>query len=395
MTVSRRTILLGAAGAAAFIQAPHVVRAQSNTIRIGALAGLTGQLSAPGIAAEASARFGVNAINAAGGVGGRSIELVTRDTQAEPAKAVNAVQDMISNAKVHAVIGPISSGEALATTPIMARAKMPNLHGCFVDKLIDPKAYPNAFRISPKNSMVIDIVAKYAAEKLGAKEVGVVGDPTGYGQSTIKEFTPAYEAKGGKVVYTGTIDSTQPDVVPDMLRMRDAGAKAVVVWSVSPALGARLLNARSTLQWDVPFVGHNSLGAGEVGKLLEAPKNWEKVYIQTFRSCAFDSNGKLPPKTEEFLARTRGKLEVGDWMLYWIIYGVDMVDMISLAIKSTGSTEPQAIIDFFNKLGHYPGYFTDYSYSAENHDGFPESSLCMGEANSLKNGCYRIAPGYS
>jgi branched-chain amino acid transport system substrate-binding protein len=395
MLITRRNALLGSAAAAAAIGHPYVARAQASPIRIGALCSMSGPLSAPGIAAEASARFGANEINAAGGVNGRMVDLITRDTQAEPAKAVNAVQDMISNAKVHAVIGPISSGEALATTPIMARAKMPNLHGCFVEKLIDPKLYPNAFRIAPTNAMVIDIVAKYAYDKLAAKSVGVVGDPTGYGQSAIKDFNPAYQAKGGKVVYQGSIDASQPDVVPDLMRMRDAGAEAIVVWSVSPAVGARIMNARGTLKWDVPIIGHGSLGAGEAGKLLDSPKNWEKVYIQTFRSCAFDANGKLPAKSEEFLARTRGKLEVGDWMLYWIIYGIDMVDMVALAVKTTGSTEPQAFIDFFKKLNRYEGYFTTYSWSETSHEGFPESSLCMGEANSLNRGGYRLAPGYA
>lgn len=69
MALTRRTLALGTA-AAALVRAPHVANAQANALRIGCLAGLTGQLSAPGIAAEASARFGVNAINAAGGVGG-------------------------------------------------------------------------------------------------------------------------------------------------------------------------------------------------------------------------------------------------------------------------------------------------------------------------------------
>ncbi|MGA0595202.1 ABC transporter substrate-binding protein [Enterovirga sp. CN4-39] len=392
---TRRTVVLGAAAAAALVRAPHIAQAQSRPLKIGCLAGLTGQLSAPGIAAEASARFGVNAINAAGGINGRQIEMITRDTQAEPAKAVNAVQDMISNAKVNAVIGPISSGEALATTPIMARAKMMNLHGCFVDKLIDPKLYPNAFRMAPMNSMVINLAANYVFDKLGAKQVAVIGDPTGYGQSTVQEFNPAYKAKGGNVVYQGTIDSNQPDVVPDLMRMRNAGAEAILVWSVSPALGARVLNARATLNWDVPVVGHNSLGTGETGKLLETRKNWEKVYVQTFRSCSFDASGRLPAKTEEFLQRTRGKLDVGDWMLYWIIYGIDMVDMIALAVKTTGSVESQDIIAFFKTLKHYSGYFTDYSYSETNHNGFPASSLCMGEANSLRDGGYRLAPGYT
>ena len=41
-----------------------------------------------------------------------------------------------AQAKVHAIWGPLNSGEALATTPIMARAKMPDIHPCVVESLI-------------------------------------------------------------------------------------------------------------------------------------------------------------------------------------------------------------------------------------------------------------------
>ncbi len=89
---------------------------------------MTGPSSAPTVGFNRGVVFAVEAINGAGGVKGRKVELVTRDTQGDPTKAVNATQEMISQAKVHAIWGPTNSGESLAVTPIMARAKMPNIH---------------------------------------------------------------------------------------------------------------------------------------------------------------------------------------------------------------------------------------------------------------------------
>ena len=71
---------------------------------------------------------------------------------------------MISQAKVHAIWGPTNSGESLAVTPIMTRAKMPNIHPCVVDSLIDAEKYPNAFRLSPSNTQWDDAVRKYALQ---------------------------------------------------------------------------------------------------------------------------------------------------------------------------------------------------------------------------------------
>src|ERR1700729_3512970 len=149
MTISRRKVLLGSAGAigAAALPFPKPAIAQTEPIKIGFLAAMTGPSSAPTIGFNRGVIFAVDTINAAGGVNGRKLEVITRDTQGDPTKAVNATQELISQAKVHAIWGPFNSGEALATTPIMARAKMPNVHPCVVETLIDSAKFPNAFRL--------------------------------------------------------------------------------------------------------------------------------------------------------------------------------------------------------------------------------------------------------
>src|SRR6201985_3228477 len=154
MAVSRRDVLLGSAGAlgAATFSFPKPAIAQSEPIKIGFLAAMTGPSSAPTVGFNRGVIFAVDAINAAGGVKGRKIEGINRDTQCDPTKAVNATQEMISQLKVHAIWGPVNSGEALATTPIMARAKMPDLHPCVVETLIDPVKYPAAFRLAPSTT---------------------------------------------------------------------------------------------------------------------------------------------------------------------------------------------------------------------------------------------------
>jgi len=78
-----------------------------------------------------------------------------------------------------------NSGESLATTPIMARAKMPNLHPCVVNSLIDPEKYPNAFRLAPSNTQWDDAVRNYCLNVLKIREVAIFGDSTGYGTSAV------------------------------------------------------------------------------------------------------------------------------------------------------------------------------------------------------------------
>jgi hypothetical protein len=126
-------------------------------------------------------------------------------------------------------------------------------------------------------------------------------------------------AKGAEVVFSGHIDAANPDLKPDMLRMRSAGADVIMPWSVNAGFLARILNTRGAMGWDVPVVGQTTLGSGQTKALLEKPEYWNKVYSNNFRNVCFSKDGKLPPRAQEFVERLhKAKLDMGDTLLWWI-----------------------------------------------------------------------------
>jgi branched-chain amino acid transport system substrate-binding protein len=394
MAVTRRNFGLGAAAAAAASTLARPAIAQAEPIRLGWLAALTGPSSAPGAGFDRGVRFAVEAINAAGGVKGRKIEIITRDTQGDPTKAVNATQEMISQLKVHGIWGPTNSGEALAVTPIMARAKMPDLHPCVVESLIDPQKFPNAFRLAPSNSQWDDAVRGYCLNILKVKRIALIGDTTGYGVTATNASVAAFKKDGAEVVYQANVDSTQPDMMPDMLRARNAGAEAIVVWSVSTGMDARMFNTRAVMGWDVPFVGHPSMSSGEVAKLIEKPANWQKVFTIGYRSCSYDAAGKLPARTQELVDRIKGKIELSDTLLWWVADSVDAINLFAKAVEATGGTAREDFIGYWNSLKDWPGYFGDYTFTPTQHNGYPGRDVVMSEAASSRDGAFALAPGY-
>lgn len=396
MSLSRRHVLLGSAGAvgASVMGLGRPAIAQSEPIRIGWLAAMTGPSSAPAIGFNRGVLFAAEAINAAGGVKGRKIEILTRDTQGDPTKAVNATQEMISQLKVHAIWGPTNSGESLAVTPIMARAKVPNLHPCVVDSLIDPARFPNAFRLAPSNTQWDDAVRGYCLKILKVKKVAVFGDTTGYGVTAANASANGFKKDGADVVYLANIDATQPDMTPDMLRARNAGAEAIVCWSTSTGMDARLFNTRAAMGWDVPFVGHPSMSSGEIRSLVEKPANWEKVYAIGYKSCSYDAAGKLPQHSQDFVDQLRGKVELKDTLLWWVAGGVDAIQLFAKAIEASGSTAGEGIIKYLNSLNKYPGYFGTYTFNETEHNGYPTEEVVMSAASSARDGTFALAPGY-
>ena len=396
MDFTRRHVLAGSAAVigASATALPRPAIAANEPIRIGWLTTLTGAGSAPGIGFNRGVEFAAGAINAAGGVKGRMIEVVTRDTQGDPTKCVNATQEMISQQKVHAIWGPTNSGESLAVTAIMARAKMPNIHPCVVDTLIDPVKFPNAFRIAPSNGQWDEAARNYCLNVLKAKKIAVFGDTTGYGVTAANACAAGFKKAGAEAVVVANIDATQPDMTPDMLRARNAGAEAIVVWTVATGMVARMLNTRAAMEWDVPFTGHPSLASGDIAGLIAKPANWEKVFAVGYRSCSYDANGALPARSQELVERLAGKVNLSDSLLWWVSCGADAVNLIAKAVETTGETSSASIIGYWNALDPYPGYFGDYRFTKEQHNGYPEDAVVMSAANTAKSGSFALAPGY-
>jgi branched-chain amino acid transport system substrate-binding protein len=394
--VTRRQVLAGsAAGAAALASGfPAPAIAVNEPIKIGFMPALTGPSSSTGIGMNRGTELAVAEINAAGGIDGRMIEMVVRDTQSDPTKAVNAVAELSQRQKVAIMWGPLNSGEALAATPLIARDKVPMLHPCWVDTLIDVKKYPMAFRNAPTNTQIGGAANQYVMDVMKLRKVAVISDTTGYGTASVDTYVPMLKAKGAEVVFSGHIDAANPDLKPDMLRMQSAGAEVIMPWSVNAGFLARILNTRGAMGWDVPVVGQTTLGSGQTKALLEKPEYWNKVYSNNFGNVCFGKDGKLPARAEEFVGRLRkAKLDMGDTLLWWIALGYDAPRLMTETIKAVG-TSPDQVTGYWNKLKAWPGVYGDITFTPDQHNGFLDDEVIMCEVNSLRDGAFNLAPGY-
>jgi branched-chain amino acid transport system substrate-binding protein len=392
MPLTRRQALAsGAAAIATAIARPAI--AAKEPIRIGYLPALTGPSSSTGVGMNRGNQLAIDEINAAGGIDGRPLELIVRDTQSDPTKAVNGAAELI-HSKVSVVFGPVNSGESLAAVPLLARAKILQVHPCWVDSLTDPKKYPMCFRNAPTNQQIGAAANRYVVEVLKHKKVAVISDTTGYGTASVNAYVPMLKTMGADVVYQGNIDAANPDLKPEVLRMQSAGAEAIMPWSVNAGFLSRLINTRGQMAWDVPIAGQTTLGSGQTKALLEKPEYWNKVYPNNFGPVCFNADNKLPDRTNAFVDRLKkAKIDMGDTLLWWIGVGYDTPYMIAEAIKAVG-TDPEKMVDYLNKMKEYPGIYGDISFTPERHDGYPDKEVVMVEANSLKDGAFKLAPGY-
>ncbi len=395
MKMTRRQVLASASAAALATTIAKPAIAQKSPILIGYLPALTGPSSSTGVGITRGTQLAVEEINKAGGVDGRMLEIISRDTQSDPTKAVNATAELTRGHKVHIVWGPLNSGEALAVVPILARQGIPQLHSCWVDSLTDLKKYPLCYRNGPTNQQIGGAANRYAIETLKKKKIAVISDTTGYGTSSLNAYVPMIKTLGAEVVYQGSVDAANPDLKPEILRMQAAGAEVIMPWSVNAGFLSRIINTRGQLAWDVPIVGQTTLGSGQTQAMLEKPEFWNKVYPNNFKPVCYNAQGKLPDRAAAFVGRLKAnKVEMNDTLLWWIGVGYDAPFMIADAVKN-GGLEPAQIAAYWNKAPRYPGVYGTVGFSADSRDGYPDNEVIMCEANSLKEGAFNLAPGYS
>jgi branched-chain amino acid transport system substrate-binding protein len=395
MSLTRRQALKSASAAvlASSIAKPAI--AAKDPILVGYLPALTGPSSSTGVGISRGTQLAVEEINKAGGIDGRQIELISRDTQSDPTKAVNGAAELTRGAKVSVVFGPLNSGESLAVVPLLARTSTLQLHPCWVDSLTDVKKYPMCFRNAPTNQQIGAAANRYVVEVLKKKKVAVISDTTGYGTASANAYVPMLKQLGAEVVYQGNVDAANPDVKPEILRMQSAGAEAIMPWSVNAGFLSRIINTRAQLNWDVPIVGQTTLGSGQTKALLDKPEYWAKVYPNNFRPVCYGPNGKLPDRAAAFIERLRSnKIDMSDTLLWWIGVGYDSPYLIAEAMKAVGP-EPAKIVGYLNQLKKFAGVYGDISFTPDRHDGYPDEQVVMVEANSLKEGAFNLAPGYS
>ncbi len=392
-SIARGMSVAAALGLATLAGATSALAQAKEPIKIGWLSSLTGPLSSAAIAENKGVQFAVDEINKKGGILGRPVELLTRDTAGEPTKAVNFANQVIFSDKVHVLIGPVNSGETLATVAAVAKSGTPNLIIGAIDELIDVDKYPRAFRLIITNTQWIDGANNYAVNVLKKKKIAIFGDTSGYGAASAKQATLLLEKMGIKPVISLTIDANKADLTDEFNKMKEAGADVIMPWSAATSLLARMFNTRGEMKWDVTIVGHPALMALPVKPLLNKPEYWSNAYAVGYKSTTFDADGKLPARTTELMDKIRPSLGGSiDFTFWWIQLGYDCVKVIEHAITKAGSTDPEAITKVLNETTKFEGSYTTYGWSPTNHNGFPDSDVVINVAGSFKEGSFLAAP---
>ena len=212
------TAVLAAAGAS-LLGFPAVLRAQE-PIKIGYLNPSTGVFGAIGKAAQDGVKLALERIKAEGGINGRPVTVIERDTASDPQQGLRLAREMVRRDNVDVLMGGLGSSECMVLGPFAGESKIPYMtaSGCWATELTSERCNRYTFRHTPNNRQRTEPFAAWCVENIGKKWFVAYSD-FAYGQSGFKDFKQFLERSGGTIVGSVAPPLGATDMAPYISRI--------------------------------------------------------------------------------------------------------------------------------------------------------------------------------
>jgi len=363
------------------LSAPGPAPAQSKVpVKIGLAAAVSGGSAASGEAIKRGLQIAIDEINAKGGVlGGRKLELVIRDDEGNPQKGITIARELVEREKVAAVFGGLHTTVALAQVSVWQELKTPYMGAWAAGTNITRNGQtPNyVFRVSANDDYVDRFLSRYAMDVLKKSKPGLLLENTPWGQSNEAGLTKWFGEKGVKSVGVERFNWNDPDMSPQLLRLKNAGADHIVLVANAPE-GAQVLRSKAKLGWDAAMISHWGISGGRFAELT-GDLSEGVTFIQTYTFSGRQSErGQYVLK---MLREKYGVKEPGDVIApVGTANAYDGLHLVALAIVQAGSTDGTKVREALENLkGEYKGLIKTYKrpFTPEQHDALTDQDYVM------------------
>jgi branched-chain amino acid transport system substrate-binding protein len=234
--------------------------AAEEKVVLGAVLTLHGPAGAVGLLAKEGIELALDEINAKGGVDGRKIELVVEDDEGNPAKSATAMTKVIQKHNAVAVLGASITVTTVAAAQVAKAEKVVVLSPTFTgDQLTAPgTGNPYVFRVGAPDRYTIGKLVEAAAKRYN--KIGVFTDSGPAGQSITKIAKKRLGALGKSPVGTQTFVMRSPDVTPQLMNLRKAGAEALIAQAV-PGDAPTIAKGMRQIGYKAQIFGHLGFAA--------------------------------------------------------------------------------------------------------------------------------------
>ncbi len=313
-----------------------VQQPEDETIKIGALLPLTGEVMIWGENTKNGMELALEEINKEG-INGKEIEIIYEDSQCSPSKTSTSIQKLISVDRVNVVIGEICSSATLAAAPIAESNQVVLISpGSAADSISEAGDF--IFRNYPKNMQITESVIE-VLDNLGRNRIAIMYVNNDYGIS-LKEN--AEKIFAGEIAIAEAHDQKATDFRTTLAKVKEQNVDAVFLATYYTD-GALILKQAKELNLDVLFVGPDVFDDPEVVKI--AGNAADGIIFSTVKPGA-------GPAFTEFSSKYKNKYNKEPGFL--ADFGFDALNVIAEAMRQ-GNFEGEEIKNFLYDLKDYPG----------------------------------------
>jgi branched-chain amino acid transport system substrate-binding protein len=362
------------AGLAAGITAPYVIgsaQAQGATLKLGMCVPVTGPAAEQGLWAQNGAKLALAAVNKAGGVLGKQVELVIEDDQTSNPGIVLAFSKLAAQSDIVGFLGSIRSTQVHAMAPDVLKLGKPVMIGG-TDPALTHMGNQWLFRFRPNDSYSGRVIADYGVNTLGKKKWAIVHSTDAFGTAGGKALASALEKLGTPAVLDQGYANQSQDFTPVVLAVKQSGADVLgTYFTFENDLGIFARQLRQ-LGVNIPWVGSPSVIAVSSTKLAGP------ALFGTFGVADYAEDSS--PASKAFGTSYRDAYKTApDNQSAW---PYDAVTILSAAINKAGSTDPGKIREAILALKKYPGAEGEYNFD-QNGDGLHGYNVVRNEKGNI------------
>lgn len=360
--------------------------AAANVIKIGAVLAVTGPAAYLGGPEARTLEMLVADTNKAGGILGRQVQLIVKDSQGSAEKAVSFAKQLVEEDEVLAIIGPSTSGESMSLKGYCDQNETILLSCAAAETIVNPVA-KWVFK-TPQNDAFAAIKIYQTMKALGITKIGAVVSSSGFGQggkAQLEKYAPEY---GISILISETYDAASTDLTGVLSKVKAKDIQAVVNWSVEPAQSLVAKNMRQIGMEQPLFQSH---GFGNISYVTAAGKAAEGIIFPCGRLFYAE---QLPATHAQKQALTSYKrayeAAFKEDASTFGGHAYDAFLVIAEALKKAGTVDKYKVRDAIEGIKGLAGTGGVFSFSPTDHNGL---TLDAFEMFTVKNGEFVLYTG--
>jgi len=319
--------------------------AGGDTIKVGEFASLTGKDATFGISSHEGTLMAIEEINAAGGVLGKKLELLTEDTQCKAGESATVVNKLISRDDVIAILGEVASSRSLEAAPICQQNKVPMISPASTNPDVT-KTGDYIFRVCFIDPFQGTVMANFVSQTLKLKRVAVFTDvKSDYSKGLAKFFKERFTTNGGEIVTELDYNGGDKDFKAQLTAIKAAHPEGVFVPGYYTECALISVQAKE-LGLNVPLFGGDGWESSKLFEIGGDAVNGN--YLSTHYSPAVGSE-----QSKRFVANY-AKRWAGKTPDALAACGYDSALVLADALKRAGTTDGTKLRDAIATTKNFP-----------------------------------------